>query len=125
MLSIHFKITYHVITTSKVQPNIFFHIQNRILHIRFSLIECNQWQDEPGFGTGSHCTDTMESPGWWNLDSGLPWMLRTVSNFTTLDFCLGWGVDVITSRATRSVYIGEFILHVHIQDRTIKSWKLI
>ncbi len=45
-------ITYHIITTSKLQPNLFLHIQNWILHIRFSLIVCNQWQDEPGFGPG-------------------------------------------------------------------------
>ncbi len=56
-------ITYHIITTTKVQPQNILHIQNWILLIHFSLIVCNQWQDEPGFGPGSHPTDTMESPG--------------------------------------------------------------
>ncbi len=48
MPSIHIKITYKI-TTSKVQPKCFLHIQKWILHIRFSLIVCNQWQYEPGF----------------------------------------------------------------------------
>ncbi len=61
MQSIHIKITY-TIATSKVQPKKCLNIQNGILHIRFSLIVCNQWQYEPGFGPESHSTYTMESP---------------------------------------------------------------
>ncbi len=117
MLSVHIMITYHKMTTSKVQPKNILLIQNWILHIRYSLIVCNQWQDESDFGPGSHPTDTMESPGWWNMDPGLLWMLRAVSYLAAFDFCLVWGVHVITSRAPwnpgqSGLCIGELLAYI-------------
>ncbi len=51
MQSIHIKITYHTITTSKVEPKYFAYSKLDFAYSFFNN-SVHQWQDEPGFGPG-------------------------------------------------------------------------